>query len=191
MQLIVFMEPAERVAFQNSGFFCCRPEENAAKLKAICAAEVLPYPEPFVSIAVLHDDELPCDSHAHIYGLAAELSALHFAILKTSDDVLNSIELVSNNDLKQRMNEMADRRRRHQPYGSLRKHVRDLRTLSTEQKFKEILGLSGVRGSHGYTEARLNRKLTLDDVVDWGTCDGLGVETAEPTPGADIPGFFL
>jgi len=190
MTLIVFMEPDEKEAFLASGTFCCAPEDNAVRVKAFCKTKGLPYPCPFVSIAVLNDDEEPCESHAQIYGFGATLAPPIYAILKTSDEVISAIALVGNDDLKQALDTMARRHRSRQPYDSILRNIKDLRNYSRHERLDIMLSLTRSRGSHGYTEARLNRPLSLGDVADWGICEGLGSESAQTSSGEDIAEYF-
>jgi hypothetical protein len=184
------MEPDEKAKFLTHGSFSCKPEDNTSKVKAFCQATGLPYSYPFVSIAILRDDESPCSSLAHIFGLDSGITAPVYATLKTSDEVIEAIELAANDDLNQCLDMLAQRHHRKVPYASLLTNVSDLRGLSKEARKARLLSLAREPGSHGYAEARLNRALLLEDVLHWGECGKQEGGVAATDSGADIVGYF-
>jgi hypothetical protein len=194
VKLVVFMEPHERDEFERCGTFCCKPESTAALIKSFCRqTSRLPYNDHFVSIAVLRPDEEPCESGAAIYGFEDKpnISSIPYAILKQSPDLLNSIELVGDDDLKQILTLIAKLWNGKDQYESLMKRVKDLRSLPTDRKPGELLKWTYSRGPHKYSEARLNRCLTWQEVAKWSDCDNsVGNNTEDGSPGDQIPDYF-
>lgn len=100
MKLVVFMEPKEKLVFEESGTFGCKPESIRARAKVFAKAkDHFSYPEPFVSLAVLRDNEDICNSGAYVYAHESKGgAALDFALVKCSETVLGSIDLVGDDD---------------------------------------------------------------------------------------------
>ncbi len=192
--LVVFMEPQEKEEFERCGTFCCKPESTAARIKRFCQQTGrLPHSEQFVSIAVLRPDEKPCESGAAIYGFEDKpnISSIHYAILKQTPELLNSIELVGDDDLKQILTLIANLWDRKDQYESVMRRIKDLRSLPADLKPSELLKWTRSRGPHQYSEARLNRCLSWQEVADWEICDNsLGGNTGESNPGDEIAGYF-
>src|SRR5260370_30930096 len=142
VRLVVFMEPEEKEEFERCGTFCCKPESTAALIKSFCQkTSRLPYSDHFVSIAVLRPDEKPCESGAAIYGFEDKpnISAIHYATLKCTPELLNSIELVGDDDLKQILTLIAKVWNSNGQYESIMNRVRNLRSVPTERKPSELL----------------------------------------------------
>jgi hypothetical protein len=194
VMLVVFMEPQEKEEFERCGTFCCKPDSTAARIKKFCQQTGrLPYSEQFVSIAVLRPDEKPCKSGAAIYALEDKpsISSLHYAVLKQTPELLNSIELVGDDDLKQILTLIADLWDRRDQYESVMSRIQDLRSLPADLRPTELLKWTYSRGPHAYSEARLNRCLGSQEVADWEICDNiLGGNAGESSPGDEIAGYF-
>lgn len=92
--------------------------------------------------------------------------------------------------LKQILDEMSQRWQSGSLYGSMLKRIKDLRKFSFASKPEIMLKFTRRRGAHDYSEARLNRRLQLDEVEDWGKCDDPAAEPEEGTPGDDYAGYF-
>jgi hypothetical protein len=201
VKLVVFMEPEEKRRFEEIGRFCCRPEQASSKIEKFCKETGLyGYNKEFVSIAVFHRDEDPCQSSAARYSVSDKLivDPIEFAILKQDECLLASIETVSSDDLLQKLDELSERRERGQPYESLTKTVWDLRKSDSAEKLRRMLESTHNRGNHEYSEARMNRALLWSEVDAWRRCDELerslsvenDVASDESDPGAEIANMF-
>jgi len=164
LRLVVFMEPARKEKFKRSGRFCSEREYSAARIGKFCRKKHLPYGEKFVCAAILAPRESICDCPARIYGS-------HYVLLKNSESVLRSIGMVARDDLLQLLTNMATRFEQNAPDDSLRRKVRDLRERNTRQKLTDLLWATKEHGTHGYSEARLSRCITWEDVASCGKCD--------------------
>ena len=194
VKLVVFMEPQEKKDFEARGTFCCKPESTAAAIEKFCREKRrLRYSRSFVSMAVLRLDENPCQSGAAIYALENQhrLSRLDYAILDQTPELLLSIDLVGDDDLKQILTRIAKLWANHDQYESMMRRVQDLSSLPAELRARELHDWTGRRGPHGYSEARLNRPLNWQEVAEWGVCDeGIGEEPGDPNPGEEIADYF-
>jgi hypothetical protein len=170
VKLVVFMEAAELAEFKRRGTFCCRPEaDTRSTVGNFCnrnRSKYFAYAEPFVSIAVLHESEDICSSTATTYGLGKDLRSPHFVVLDW-DLVSDSIDLAADGDLKDFTYWIS---REGPSFRSHLRQIRDLRKRTANEKREIMLDLARNRSSH-YTEARLNRCLTWDEVEDSGRCD--------------------
>jgi hypothetical protein len=172
-----------------------KPESNASRIQRFCKTTGLfRYSKAFVSIAVLPSDEDPCNSGAAIYTIenGSNLSHLDFAVLPLAKELLDSIEIVGNDDLKQVLNLIAGLWEKGQSYESELPRIKNLSLMNREDKHEATFALTRHRGQHNYSEARLNRALELKEVADWGTCDTrIGEEPEERGSGDDIASYFL
>jgi BMFP domain-containing protein YqiC len=111
-----------------------------------------------------------CSSRATIYGESGSLKKSRYVKLMV-ERVLKSIDVVARDDFRQVAVEIANRQKRGEPYESRMQQLRDMRSLSdTQQKIAALLWSTRDRGSHGYSEARLNRCLEEADVESWHKC---------------------
>ena len=166
------MEPSDEELIRSGKKFHVKREVPAARITRFCKKERLPYPAKFVSVTVLRSGEDICDSPARMYGHDGNpFERTRYAVLKMNERVLRNLDIVGRDDLLQLLTEMADRLKRNQPFDSLRKMLRDLRGMNLVQKRKALLWATMDRRTHGYSEARLSRELTADDVEQWGRCD--------------------
>lgn len=173
VRLVLFLEPSDQAIIEAGGEFCCESEPSAARIIEFCRRTgKLPYSRKFVSLAVIGAGENICESEARMYGDDSNiLGKTRYGIINTDQAVLESIDIVGRNDLRQLLTQLADRWKQQSPSDSLLRQVKDLRGKSIEQKWRALRWSTTGRGSHGYSEARLNRCLTLDDVCRWGECD--------------------
>jgi hypothetical protein len=152
----------------------CAPESTAFLITRFCErTKRLPYSARFVSIAVLRLQEDPCDSGATIYGVEDKpsLAPIHYAVLKQSPELLACVELVGDDDLKQILTVIAKRWNNKEEYASVIRRAKDLRSLPVERRLSEMRKWTYSRGQRSYSEARLNRPLTWQEVTEWGICD--------------------
>jgi hypothetical protein len=194
VKLVVFMEPQEKEDFKERGTFCCNPESTAADIEKFCKEKRrLRYSRSFVSMAVLRLHENPCLSGAAIYAFENQrgLSPLDYAILDQTPELLVSVDLVGDDDLKQILTRIAKLWANHDQYESMMHRVQDLSCFPPELRPRELHDWTGRRGPHGYSEARLNRPLKWQEVVQWGVCDkGIGEEPGDRNPGEEIADYF-
>jgi hypothetical protein len=142
---------------------------------------------------VLRPNEKPCESGAAIYGFEdkPKISSVHYAILKQTPELLNSLKLVGDDDLKQILTLIAKLWNGKGQYESVMNRVKDLRSLATERKPIELLKWTYSRGPHKYSEARLNRCLTWHEVAEWKICDNnIGSNTEDSIPGDQTADYF-
>jgi hypothetical protein len=172
LTLVVFMEPGEDEWFKHTGSFRCQREPFADGMMEFSKkTKKLPYGVKFVSITVLREGEEICQSAASIYGDNSCGGSPIYAVLKITRKLLEKIEVVGDDDVRQTFTEIAKRWKSKAPYDSLLKRIDDLRTLTAEQKLRRLRKRTFNRGQHKYTEARLNRALMLLEVKSWGKCD--------------------
>jgi hypothetical protein len=170
MKLVVFMEAAELEEFKQAGRFSCRPEaDTRSTVKNFCSRnrnKYFAYPEPFVSIAVLHDAKDICSSAAAVYGLGKDLRSPHYVIL-IWDSVCDWIDLAADGDLKNITYWIS---KGGSSMGSHLRQIRDVRQKTADEKRDIMRALARSRTSL-YTEARLNRPLSWNEVENSGYCD--------------------
>lgn len=175
VRLVVFMETADRDRVESDNHkFCCNPDPQAAQIEAFCRGTGhFVYSRTFVSIAVVGPNENICESVALMYGDADDdddvFQKPQCAVLKP--EVICNIDMVGRDDLRQLLTEMANRWGRNHSVESHLGRARNLRPLSAAEKWEALLWATMERGSHGYSEARLNRCITSDDVDHWEECD--------------------
>lgn len=168
--LAVHLEEHEMTEFRKTKRHCCEPESEASLIKSFCCStRKFAYSEPFVSIAVYRPEEDIWASAATIYGDSTALRKNCYVILK-ADRVLPDIDTAAQDDFRQLAVQVAKRWKNREPYDSLLRQVEDLRTMTAEQKADALFLSTLSRGQHGYSEARLNRCLTPEDVQDWRPC---------------------
>lgn len=172
LTLVVFMEPGEDERFEQAGSFCCKREPFAdGMIEFSRKMKKLPYCGTFVSIAVLREGEKICQSAASIYGDNPRAGKPVYAVLRITRKLLNKIEIVGDDDVRQLFTQIAKRWKNKTPYDSLLKRIDNLKRLTAEQKVRKLRKRTFNRGQHKYTEARLNRKLKRAEVKSWGTCE--------------------
>jgi hypothetical protein len=168
--LVVHLEEPEMNQFRATDRYCCKPEPGMDLVKSFChSTGKLRYSEPFVCIAVYRTGEEICSPPATVYGDSTATKKNCYVILK-NERVLNDIDTAAQDDFKQLALQMAKRWKNGTPNDSLLRQMKDLRGMTAEQKIIELLWSTQSRGQHGYSEARLSRCLTVDDVVNWFHC---------------------
>ena len=169
--LVVHLEEAELEEFRRTGKFCCRPERPAPLIREFCQRRRhFAYTDPFVSIAVYESNESPCESPATTFGDAGELRKNQYVILRP-EKVVDDIEVVAIDHQLNLADAMAGRWKRNKPYGSLVNQIRDLRDMTFEQRLESLRKATRNKNVAHWAEARLNRRLTLQDVQEWKSCD--------------------
>jgi len=172
--LVVFLEPEDKQLILEGKAFCCKSEQEASRIEDFSRRmRKLPYSRKFVSIAVIGPNEEICKSAARIYG--DDYNGLdrrtEYAILKTGDSVIDFINIAGRDDLRQLLSQISDRWKRHDLYDSLLRMTKDMRQMTRSEKLKALRWATVHSGNHDYSEARLNRCITADDVACWGSCD--------------------
>ena len=168
--LVVHLEEHELSDFRATGRYCCKPESGMHLVKSFCQSTgKLVYSEPFVSIAVYRLGESICDSPAAIYGESGATKKNCYVILKASS-VLSHIDVAARDDFKHLAVQIAKRWNQNTPRDSLLRQLKDLRGMTAKEKMTALVWSTRSRGQYGYSEARLNRCLTADDVCDWCHC---------------------
>jgi hypothetical protein len=173
-RLVVFLEPEDKQPILDGKAFCCESEQEASRIEEFSRRSgKLPYSRTFVSIAVIGPNEDICKSAARIYG--DDYDGLErrtqYAILKTDDSVLNYINIAGRDDLRQLLSQISDKWKRGELYDSMLRMAKDMRSMNRSQKLEALCWATVHSGNHGYSEARLNRCMTADDVADWESCD--------------------
>ena len=172
MRLVVFMEPGEDEAFKRTGTFCCKREPFANGIMEFAQKEKkIPYSNRFVSIAVLREGEYPCESAASIYGESPSPGKPVYATLRLTRKLLSDITIVGDDDIRQIFTQLAKRWKATVPYESLLNRIDNLIGLTVEDKVIALRKRTLNRGTHDYTEARLNRCLRISEVKSWHECD--------------------
>jgi hypothetical protein len=172
LTLIVFMEPGEDEEFKRTGTFCCKREPFADGMMEFARkTKKIPYSDRFVSIAVLREGEAPCGSAVSIYGESPSGGKPVYAILKPTTKLLSDIATVGDDDIRQILTQLAKRSKATVPYESLLKRIDNLTDLTIKKKVIAMRKRTFSRGTHDYTEARLNRCLQISEVKSWHECD--------------------
>jgi len=171
--LVVFLEPDDKQLILDGNAFCCKPEQEANRIEEFSRrTRKLPYSRKFVSIAVIGPNEDICKSSARIYG--DDYDGLEertdYAVLKTSDSVIDFIDIAGRDDLRQLLSQISDKWKRSALYDSMLRMVRNMSSMDRSQKLDALRWATVHSGNHDYSEARLNRCLTADDVARWGSC---------------------
>lgn len=163
------MEADEEELIKKGDRFCGKPEQQAAAIREFCTrTRALTYPERFVSAAVIRSGEDICSSGAAIYAQSLHSVAVRYAVLKES--ILPNACTVGNDDLLQLMTDSAKAWKKGANWKFLMRNIRNLVGETIESKRALLWWATGSRGSHDYSEARLDRYIGQCDIELWGGC---------------------